>query len=422
MRSILAFFLIAMATMVSSQEDDPFDITLYGSFLHTAQIPDTLFFFNDIEKDDSFELRRALRNHEIDTVVLASDGGNVREGLIMAGIIHDKSLKTYVPENLGCHSACAYMFFGGKIRRVDGALGVHQTGFYGSEADNSNAKISDIQISTQYTVSEVIGFLNEFETPPWVYEKMFRSREIYEFDEGEKKRLALRSDEIGIQKLHAINEFMISFFEYLENLDEKTQKPEETETPELSEEEELRLVVSEIQKLLNAAGCNAGVADGIWGRRTQAAAILFAKTAKLPTAQGDLISEVFIERLRDAPSDFCPKPKPKPKSQPKFLVTQAPTKDTVSWVIRTRCNSRWNSQIVKGEVLRNSRHYWYSLDMDYAVSVLITHLKQSNFTFKSSNKRKPVRYRITMSDTGKSFVGTATTNDVGCTQIEGELQ
>ena len=150
----------------------------------------------------------------------------------MAGIIHDKSLKTYVPENLGCHSACAYMFFGGKIRRVDGALGVHQTGFYGSEADSSSAKISDIQISTQYTVSEVIGFLNEFETPPWVYEKMFRSRELYEFDEGEKKRLALRTDEVDVQKLNAINAFIKSFFEYLEDLDEKTQKPSEKETPD----------------------------------------------------------------------------------------------------------------------------------------------------------------------------------------------
>jgi len=142
----------------------------------------------------------------------------------------------------------------------------------------------------------------------------------------------------------------------------------------------------------------------------------------LPTEQGDFISEAFIERLRNAPVNFCPKPKPKPKSQPKFLVTKAPTKDAVSWVIRTRCNSRWNSQIVKGRVVRNSRHYWYSLDMDYAVSVLITHLRQSNFTFKSSNKRKPVRYRISMSDTGKRFKGTATVNDVGCTQIKGELQ
>ena len=44
MRSILAFFLIAIATIASSQDDDPFDITLYGSFLHTATVPNALFF------------------------------------------------------------------------------------------------------------------------------------------------------------------------------------------------------------------------------------------------------------------------------------------------------------------------------------------------------------------------------------------
>ena len=207
---------------------------------------------------------------------------------------------------MGCYSACAYMFFGGKIRQADGVLAVHQSGYYGTDADKSKRKVSEVQQNTQFTVSEIIGFLNEFETPPWVYQKMFRSLDFYVFDESEKKRLALRTDEINAQTLYAINGFIKIFFEYLENLDEKTQKPDETETPELSEEEELRLVVTEIQKLLNAAGCNAGVADGIWGRRTEAAAVLFAKTAKLPHARDELISEEFLTKLREAPAKFCP--------------------------------------------------------------------------------------------------------------------
>jgi hypothetical protein len=45
-------------------------------------------------------------------------------------------------------------------------------------------------------------------------------------------------------------------------------------------------------------------ADGIWGRRTQAAAVLFAKTAKLPTEKKQLISDSFIQQLRLAPSGF----------------------------------------------------------------------------------------------------------------------
>lgn len=221
-----------------------------------------------------------MRNHEIDTVVLGSNGGSVLEGLNMAGIIYDRDITTYVPElpnEMGCYSACAYMFFGGKIRQADGVLAVHQSGYYGLDADKSKQQVSEVQQNTQFTVSEIIGFLNEFETPPWVYEKMFRSRDFYVFDESEKKRLAVQIDEINTDDLHAINGFIKSFFKYLEELEAKDKqtepKPKETEPkvkkaePELTEEENLKLVVIEIQKLLNAAGCNAGVADGIWGKK-----------------------------------------------------------------------------------------------------------------------------------------------------------
>ena len=307
----LCSLLLLFGTPVVAADDDPFGITFYGSFLHTDTVPNALFFFNEIEQYDGFELRRALRNHDIDTVVLASDGGNVFEGLNMAGIIHDKGIITYVPElpdDMGCYSACSFMFFGGKIRQADGVLAVHQAGAYGSDRDKAKEKVSETQQSTQFTVSEIIGFLNEFETPPWVYEKMFRSREFYEFDQEEKQRLASRTDKIDPQSLYSINGFINAFFKHLDKLEEQKKKSAVPKEPELSEEEELKLLVMQVQKLLNAAGCNAGVADGIWGRRTQAAAVLFAKTAKLPTSKNDLISEKFIERLRAAPAAFCPKP------------------------------------------------------------------------------------------------------------------
>ena len=353
---------MTIASLVSAQEDDPFDITLYGSFLHTATVPNALFFFNDIEQYDSFELRRALRNHEIDTVVLGSNGGSVLEGLNMAGIIYDRDITTYVPElpnEMGCYSACAYMFFGGKIRQADGVLAVHQSGYYGSDADKSKRQVSEVQQDTQFTVSEIIGFLNEFETPPWVYEKMFRSRDFYVFDASEKKRLAFRTNEIDAKTLDAINGFINSFFEYLENLDEKTQKPEETETPELSEEEELRLVVTEIQKLLNAAGCNAGKADGIWGKKTDAAAVLFAKTANLQFNSVDLISEEFIKRLKTAPKNFCPKQRKK-LTTPKLIQPSAPNGTLFAAIYDVKCISRISTgdKYLKGVI----EWWWDSYD------------------------------------------------------------
>ena len=245
----------------------------------------------------------------------------------MAGIIHDKGIATYVPElpeKLGCYSACSFMFFGGKIRQADGILAVHQAGAYGSERDKANAKVSETQQNTQFTVSEIIVFLNEFETPPWVFEKMFRSREFYFFDEDEQDRLAAQTEGISPENLYEINAFFANFLKYLDDL------AKEEKEPEISEEEQLRLAVIEIQKLLNAAGCNAGVADGIWGRRTQAAAVLFAKTAKLPTEKKQLISDSFIQQLRLAPSGFCPKPK--------INKTSASASLAGLWSVRTDCN------------------------------------------------------------------------------------
>ena len=79
----------------------------------------------------------------------------------MAGIIYDRDITTYVPElpnEMGCYSACTYMFIGGKIRQADGVLAVHQSGHYGSDADKSKRKVSEVQQNTQFTVSEIIGF------------------------------------------------------------------------------------------------------------------------------------------------------------------------------------------------------------------------------------------------------------------------
>ena len=107
--------------------DKEFGLSLYGSFLHSEKIPNALFFFDDIEQNDSFEFRKALRNHDVDLIVLSSPGGSVFEGLQIAGIIHDKGLHTYIPkngleENGDCASACSFMFFAGATRSAEGNL------------------------------------------------------------------------------------------------------------------------------------------------------------------------------------------------------------------------------------------------------------------------------------------------------------
>ncbi len=138
----------------------------------------------------SFELRRAMRDHEIRLVVPASPGGNLYEGLQIAAIIHDNALGTYIPQGAKCASSCANIFLGGSRRMLIGELGVHQ--FYSSDsgaADNAPKNVTTA--IAQYTTADIIGIMNEFQTPPFVYEKMFGTTDIYYFKETEKQLLDL---------------------------------------------------------------------------------------------------------------------------------------------------------------------------------------------------------------------------------------
>ena len=159
-----------------------------------------MFFFDNIERNDNFEFRKALRNHNVNLIILSSPGGSVWEGLSIAGIINDKGLNVYVPKSSvkgdgNCASACSFMFFAGETRNVEGKLGVHQ---FLSKDSKKKKEVGDIQKTAQFTVSEIIGFLNEFETPAWVYERMFQQSEMYYFKETELVQLETEvSDELS---------------------------------------------------------------------------------------------------------------------------------------------------------------------------------------------------------------------------------
>ena len=78
MRLIAVILILLTSTWAAAAEKR------YGSFVFSPEIPNTLFFFDDIKPNDSFEMRKTLRNHDIQNIVLASPGGSVFEGLQMA--------------------------------------------------------------------------------------------------------------------------------------------------------------------------------------------------------------------------------------------------------------------------------------------------------------------------------------------------
>lgn len=115
MRALTLFFATLLALVPAIVISEP---EAYGGYHHYEELPSVLFLVADIKAGDSFELRRAMRDYEIDLVVTASVGGNVYDALQMASILNDKGIYTYIPENAGCESSCAKIFFGGKSRMV----------------------------------------------------------------------------------------------------------------------------------------------------------------------------------------------------------------------------------------------------------------------------------------------------------------
>ncbi len=182
----------------------------YGSISHHDELPKVLFLLGEVKSGDSFELRRAMRDHEIELVVVASPGGNLYEGLQIASILNDRGVSTYIPEGTNCESSCAHIFLGGRNRMALGEIGVHQFYSGGESADEKSRK--DITTSaTQYTTSDIIGIMNEFDTPPFVYEKMFGTDEIYYFRGAEKQKLSRNgSDKKFLDLMSDVDEFVSS--------------------------------------------------------------------------------------------------------------------------------------------------------------------------------------------------------------------
>ena len=361
----------------------------YGAFHYTSDHPNTLFFLDDVQYGQSFEFRKALRNHDIQNIVLVSPGGDVAEGLLMAGIIFDKQLRTYIPKDTKCESACSYMFFAGNERLADGKLGVHQT--WSSEY-NKKQSIGVTQVQTQYTVSEIIGFLNEFGTPQFVYEKMFQDIEMYYFDPMELDKI--HSTNFGLERSKTAS---LSYY-----ANQKIKTPAPQKEPEVKPEPELtkKELVAIIQTRLNEIGCNAGPADGIWGRRTEAAAKVFAKTAGLPTTGDNFLSEDFFDKLAEAPANFCPKIKPKPKK--KSVPTLAG-----SWSGTLYCNG--TKYPVSGFVVKKtSTTYAFNMKTaDYTyVGSLITTNNGKNFSMDAvDHTRREFRASGIVSSNGRKLNG-----------------
>ncbi len=140
-------------------------ITEFAPFFYDTETANILFLEGDIDSRTDFRLGRALHRYpEIETLVLSSQGGTVYDGLSMATTIREYELKTYIPPEGECYSACAYLFFAGVERKSDGELGVHQLDGLGGDFTFG-----------QEILSEVFDSLHSYGVPGEVIVRMLRT-------------------------------------------------------------------------------------------------------------------------------------------------------------------------------------------------------------------------------------------------------
>lgn len=154
-----------------------------GAFRLPPDQPDLIVLNADITKSTPAEFDRALEvRPRARTLVLNSPGGDVDGALAMAREVYRLGLTTYVPDQMGCYSACAYVFFAGRDRWAAGELGVHQI----------YTEVADLELA-QTILGDVIDALVDFGVRQPVISHMLRTPpdDMYVFSARELKDFAI---------------------------------------------------------------------------------------------------------------------------------------------------------------------------------------------------------------------------------------
>jgi hypothetical protein len=119
-------------------------------------------------------------------IVLNSPGGYVDNALQVAHEVRRNGISTLVARGMGCYSACAYIFFAGQQRYVEGELGVHQI----------SSEVADLVLA-QTTLSDVLDALDAFGVQQTIISVMLRTppEEMYVFSTAEIVELSINLGE-----------------------------------------------------------------------------------------------------------------------------------------------------------------------------------------------------------------------------------
>lgn len=163
--------------------DTPAVRQTFGVFTLPAGAPDVIMMNGEVTHTLASDFYRALgARPNARIIVLNSPGGYVDNALQVAREVRKRGMSTLVAKGMGCYSACAYIFFAGTPRYVEGELGVHQI----------SAEVADL-VMAQTTLSDVLDALDEFGVEQKIITVMLRTppQDMYVFKTQEIAELGI---------------------------------------------------------------------------------------------------------------------------------------------------------------------------------------------------------------------------------------
>jgi len=344
-----------------------------GNIYYFSQVPNTLFLLGEVEANTAIDFRRAIRNHDVNRLVLASPGGRVDGGLELAAIVSDKGISTYVPENAECSSACSFIFFGGRERISAGSLGLHQI----STKSDAKVSINDSFTYVQSSVSDIIAILNSFDTPSFVYEHMFSTEasQMYYLNEAEYNLIERGNREPWHDESERfLAELTDSMRLSVDSSTASDSAADDRETPNTQPPPKpghTVLQVSRLQRALNSHNCEAGVVDGIVGPQTDNAIGRFLSASGLSESDLDKYDiDSFSDLVERTPRPKCSADPVSPalKSRPQTTIPTTISSLGGKWLVDLSCKTKpaWN---FRGSLLISSKRKQLGASYEYEARI-----------------------------------------------------
>lgn len=152
-RLATAAFLVLCAPALAETQ-------VFGPFRVAPEHPTVAVMLGEILQGDERHFVDLMAAYpDLQTIGLSSPGGDVTAGLAIAEALSARGLDTLIPKGEACYSACAYVFFAGRSRQVDGEIGVHMPE---PVVDGPGVRVA-IEL-------EIRRVLAGFDVPIWIYD------------------------------------------------------------------------------------------------------------------------------------------------------------------------------------------------------------------------------------------------------------